>query len=107
MHKHAEILKALAEGKTIQYKNGYFSKWDDMPTGKYVGDVWNSLCLGKEDYSFSFRVKPVKKKGWINIYSDDGRCGYIYETQEQAREQAAITASSACIEIEYEEGQGL
>lgn len=106
MHKHAEILKALAEGKTIQYKNVHCDNvWRDMPYTT-VGDVWNSLCLGK-DTSFSFRVKPEKKKGWINIYPTNQCSEKVHATKEAATIADGAEWRIACIEIEYDEGQGL
>lgn len=50
-------------------------------------------------------VKP-KIKGWVNIY--EGRAvGPVYKTKKDANNALAISSRTACIQIEFEEGEGL
>lgn len=85
------IIQAFAEGKTIQLK--------------YPPDIWidQTSCSFVHD-SDRYRIKPEKKKGWVNIYPDIA--SGAYESKEKA-DRAASRSRIACIKIEYEEGQGL
>jgi hypothetical protein len=90
------LITALAEGKTIQIltPNG---RWLDMDAPSFA------------EAPTLYRIKPEKKKGWVNIYNGwTAACAYQFsDTKEQADERAASRNRTACIEIEYEEGQGL
>jgi hypothetical protein len=89
------IIQAFALGKVIEFRTANNSEWlvVKMPT-------WLDNC--------DYRIKPEKKKAWVNVYNwKMVPCSYdISSTKEQADNRAS-PSRIACIEIEYEEGQGL
>ncbi len=91
------VLQAFAEGKPVQFKGIHTQEWTDI--------LWPSFSTDLE-----WRIKPkpkVKVKGWINIYSDrSSLSGWIYKTKEEA-DGLRIHSCIACVEIEYEQGEGL
>jgi hypothetical protein len=95
------IFQAFAEGKTIQYQ---------APSGMWMDDPCFNPWAHNE---VIYRIKPEKKKGWIAISREKSRdkgiiCSLLYETREEAIQSMSIyNQAIACIEIEYEEGQGL
>lgn len=99
-HKHADCIIAWAEGKQIQIQN-LDGTWFDFR---------GTIPQWHEDVNY--RVKPEKKKGWINIYRlhesarTHGYGGQIYQDKHDAA-PGWPRGRVACIEIEYEEGQGL
>jgi hypothetical protein len=95
------LIQALAEGKTIQW---------------LVGKTWHDLdTVGWDQDPTKYRIKPEKKRGWLVIMN--GSLQPLFNNEQQARkyiqqhrEQNKNNKDSviaACIEIEYEEGQGL
>jgi hypothetical protein len=58
-----------------------------------------------DNIGYNLYVAPKKHKGWINIYGQTGT-GSIWPTKAQADKEMS-RHRTACIEIEYEEGQGL
>ncbi len=97
-HKHADVIIAYAEGKEIQHRriDALDGEWT-TPLGLH------NLNSGVYDW----RVKPEKKKFWLNIYSNGSKAAY--DSRESADERCGLSISPriACIEVEYEEGQGL
>ena len=94
-HKHADILRAIADGKEGQYKvKGMW--W----TSNYYNPITHP--------DLEWRVKPEKLKRWVNIY-DFGSGGCLYTSKNGADEGSALVPNKriACIEIEFEVGQGL
>ena len=95
------IIKAWGEGKEIQYFNSITKTWGN------IGVDNPSFTMPDDKY----RIAPEKKKGWINIYKNSTGCdatgGYIYQSKEAADMTPTSFDRVACIEIEYEEGQGL
>ena len=71
----------------------------------------NSLHIN--DILGSWFKIPVRKKGWINIYKHSSyeNASTVHPTKKAADEMAACNSLSlkrtACIEVEFEEGQGL
>lgn len=59
-HKHADILIAIAEGKTVQYKTLISGEWVD-----YSSEGFSPLFCADE---YEWRVKPEVKKIKIAIY---------------------------------------
>lgn len=54
-HKHCDVIKAWADGATVQYKNRASDTWAD----------WKSkLCPGF-DTDVDYRVKPPKREVWV------------------------------------------
>lgn len=104
-HKWADVLIAIAEGRPVQCWSNCNDDWLDCTVTENV----NPLTKPYHEW----RVKPEKKIGWINIYYPDSEdemfrpSAYIYPTQEEAIAKASRIDRIACIQIEYEEGQGL
>ncbi len=69
-HKHAEVIKAWADGVTIQWKDRASDTWID----------WKSIyCLGF-DVDTDYRVKPPKRELWTRPlhYPRSKDPGFIY-----------------------------
>lgn len=116
-HPHADILRAIADGKTIQWK---YDKSEDKDSY-----VWEDLqpthalaCLsqygGRNNYHF--RVKPETITGWIRIYSNAGAhfpVEFIHKFREDALKGFEEDMGNkkytpvACIQITYTPGEGL
>lgn len=102
-HRNADVIIAFAEGRKIQARYidpvaGPEGDWDDATD-----------LAGIESNQLEWRIKPEKVKGWVAI-SADGWVTGVAESREQALTDHAIihdTAPAACIEIEYEPGEGL
>lgn len=52
-HKHAEVLKAIAEGKPVQYFTGAGIYWHDYVPGSGNADPLNQ-------FNFKWRIKPTQ-----------------------------------------------
>lgn len=57
-HKNAEVIKAWADGKAIQWPTAY-NEWIDFDEDWHSGP-WN-------DYTQVWRIKPEPKKGWVRV----------------------------------------
>lgn len=110
-HKYAKVIKAWADGEPVQYKTNDEGDWKDFDY-PHMYPAWNN---------HEWRIKPEKKTGWIFIQTNHSPVRtnsnsvhypnqFIYETQEEAMlafQNNYMTDVVACIQIEYEEGQGL
>lgn len=110
-HPNAEILRAIAEGKEVQWKNTNASgKWHDL---YLVGRREEAaiICLLQGADHLQWRIKPEKKTGWINVYVSEhiatSRHAIIWDTKQEADKNADHNSRIACIQITYEEGEGL
>lgn len=57
-HKHAEVIKAWADGHAIQYRNGTtITSWTDMPT-----------CTPNWYEGVEYRVKPEPKPDVVKYF---------------------------------------
>lgn len=92
-HPHADVLIAIAEGREVQRRSADHLDWKDVA----VTNVCNPLYQG----DWQWRVKPQKHKRWVNIYYTN-----LFEKKEHA-DDGASSFRIACIEIEFEEGEGL
>lgn len=95
-HKHATILRAIADGTEIQYRRAEDGQWSPCD----LADV----ALWEDNPSFQFRVKPERISGWINVYCH--MCGDLYDTKEAA-DAGSMDGRIACIHVEFDEGDGL
>lgn len=90
-HKHAEVIKAWADGATIQFKriNG---DWQDISD-----PLWTPMC--------SYRVKPVEKTYWFNVYKNKltGRVtiGQAFHVEKDALKWADLSAENPPDKTEY------
>lgn len=57
-HKNAEVIKAWADGKAIQWQTSC-GDWIDFLDYAHSGP-WN-------DYTQVWRIKPEPKKGWVRV----------------------------------------
>ena len=56
-HKHAEVIKAWADGHTIQYRNGTTNPyWTDMP-----------ICSPNWHEDVEYRIKPEPKPDFVAV----------------------------------------
>lgn len=57
------------------------------------------------DSSFDLFFAPEKHEGWVNIYQvgKNKKCGFIYETEEAAKDQFESNEHIATIKIEWKE----
>lgn len=79
--------------------------------GSWYVDRWESSgaydSQARKQHASDLIRRPIKRKGWINIYRDPLVWNYVHETQALADNSKAPKDRIACIEIEFEEGQGL
>lgn len=55
-HKHAELIKAWADGAEIEFLNDYTGKWININNEKEPYVIWNELV--------QYRIKPEPKPDW-------------------------------------------
>lgn len=103
-HTHASILRAIADGKQVQWKHSDpVIGWVDFQPNVHR---WPGALPKME-----WRIKPEKQKRWVNIYS--GRTATLHFTREDADKTAATLkrvygyTRQACLAVEFEEGEGL
>lgn len=105
-HPNAEVIKAWADGLTVQsYNQGYSDSWMDWRTEE-------SPPFGNK--LLQWRIKPVQKTGWINIYPSivigdwkpDNDYYGVWPTKETA-DMHSRENRIAIIQITYTEGEGL
>jgi len=95
-HKWAEVIKAWAEGREIQCR--------------FIGGGWPWDTFVREgmpsfDHSeLEWRVKPVTRVLWMNIYDDDAIISHF--TKEEA-DLECDDGRIACVRVEFTEGEGL
>ncbi len=95
------IIQAYAEGKEIQCRISTKHEWVPARNPGWFD------C-------YEYRIKPEKKKGWINIYHKPVGVDHQYFSGIGGPYDSHLIAKTyrgrncvACIEIEYEEGEGL
>ena len=86
-HKHAELIKAWADGATIQMKSKVDGGWWDVP---FNNPDW--------DENYEYRIKPEEKKPvvrwlWAYKYPKNGEKDWcicsVFMTEEVATKHAA------------------
>lgn len=99
-HKHAECIKAWADGKEVQYRYTTIKPLEWITPQNETTLDWS--CKNVE-----WRIKPEKKEGWVNIYPSG--YGRMHPTKVQADQAVSNEPDGriACIKITYEEGEGL
>lgn len=91
--KYWKIVEAFRNGKKVQYKNSD-GAWVDTDHPSFID-------------AYEYRIKPERKTGWVNIYGDSAVAAGIYQRKIDADENADGKRRVACIQISYEEGEGL
>lgn len=61
-HLHAEVIKAWADGATIQWKDRASDTWAD----------WKSIFCPGFDVNTDYRVKPPKRELWVRPFKYTG-----------------------------------
>lgn len=69
-HKYAEILRAIADGKTVQFKSSHLD-WTDLNVKCNF-----SLFFGAQGLEYRVKPKPKVKK-WRWILSDTRNLNYL------------------------------
>jgi len=89
-HKHADVIIAWANGEEIQYE--LKGSWMDINDPDWYETI-------------NYRIKPkrVKKEGWVNVYETG--YGNLFPTKEQADNCGSRRWRTACIRVEWEEGE--
>jgi hypothetical protein len=73
-HKHAEVLRAIADGKEVQFSHMHTTTWHDMKAG---GIGYDPLT----NESWNWRVKPEPKPDFVNYFNCYDNCiGVFYQT---------------------------
>jgi hypothetical protein len=95
-HKWADVIKAWAEGKPIQYFSIADNSWRECAPGT---SWWGNLVI--------YRIKPEKKSIWLNIYTFNTNKNirnivYSYNTKTEADNNAASDRVD-CIEYVYKD----
>jgi hypothetical protein len=71
--------------------------------------LYSYLEIGRSDgFSNHFDIickKPEKITKWVNVYADNR--WVAYDTKQDAGRSAGMICPTACIQITYEEGEGL
>ena len=101
-HPHADVLIAIAEGREVQFRY--------RPDLAWIAYDFNYDATPLSAHEREWRVKPQKLKRWVNIYAN--LIAGSFETKAAADKAASIGQIAqmgriACIEIEFEEGEGL
>jgi hypothetical protein len=100
--ENAEVIKAWADGKIIQYIPLYSESdpadWVDFNVESE--GAWGPWSCAPE---YQWRIKPETKTIWVNVYPSTA-CGH--QTKQQADRRAANNRL-ACVQVTYTEGEGL
>lgn len=96
-HKHAELIKAWADGLDIDFRyRGYSGQWI-----KWI--KWDNQIVppfGSDDFEFRATPQPIAR--YINIYQSN----FGYDTRKDADiGNIGLMPRIACLRIEYTEGQ--
>jgi hypothetical protein len=102
-HKHAAILRAIADGKEIQWCSAA------ARPGTWIPCSDDTFFYYRSTAGYQFRVKPERISAWLNIYH---RKAWIYATKEAADDASRVDRQYgegriACIPVEFNEGDGL
>ena len=106
-HRWAEVIKAWADGKEIQWKY-YEGDWKTYNQSNGI-----SASPAFNDQVYEWRIKPQAKTGWINIYNDGTLSNRVHKTEERCCDMARCANGGfaanlvAIIQITYTEGEGL
>ena len=101
-HKHAEVLRAIADGKVVQWQSNYDNEWSDL-----MGRM-NPIS----DSHLNWRVKPEPKPDvvrYVNVYV--GRItaldlGQLYNSVEECnRFNCSDAAAIAKFTVNSETGK--
>jgi len=80
-HKHAELIKAWADGAEIEY----------LDVGS--ASVWRSVTSPRWDGQGSYRIKPAPKPDVVAKYFTNGytKYGYVRVAERRERENPTLT----------------
>ena len=81
--ENREVLKALADGKTIQVKSVNATLWSDV------------ICPVFDFKNYIYRVKPKPRVFWVNIYE----LGNTIFSSKELADRAASGDRIDCIKV--------
>jgi hypothetical protein len=70
-HKHAEVLRAIAEGREVEYSYDFGDNWND------AGD---ENPIAHDGYEWRVKPVPVIRHEWLQRDKNNNRC-WVYETE--------------------------
>ena len=73
--RHAEVIKAWADGAKIQYRNNDMKDWDDMPE---CSPLWYETV--------EYRIKPEPKPDFHDYYNASSKIGIVYYGKDIAND---------------------
>lgn len=82
-HKHAELIKAWADGAQIQVKDKQTGRWDDL------------CCTPSWRNDFEYRIKPEEKKPVVRwLWTEKRKSGWVlsayFATEEEVKSFASL-----------------
>lgn len=92
------VMQAFVDRKEMEGRNRI-----DSSGGWFPVNPKHSLFFGGDEWEY--RIKPEKQEMWLNIYPDGA--SYSHPSKKLANEVGNTDDRTACIHIEYTEGQGL
>lgn len=96
----AYIPECASGHRLIVYIHGRETTTDYFDSGKFLNGGENLLDLF---------MAPKKIKRWVNVFSEERYVAYTTAEQAAVYDTCAMDSAKriACIEVEFEEGQGL
>ena len=90
-HKHAEIIKAWADGAEIQVKSALSNEWVDV----LRNFTWSE--------NYEYRIKPEEKKPvvrwlWASKIQDQWSISVYFHTEKEAKQ---LLGRYRCTKLEY------
>lgn len=97
-HKNADVIKAFADGKEIQFRSGAEYSWINVDSAHLYATLLSPNGGGE------FRIKPDVVKGWYRVALTQGNCT---ETADEWLSEEKLEKSSDFIRwltdrVEYE-----
>lgn len=80
MHKWADVLRAIADGKEVQWKSFATGEWNDVAYGAKVNPII--------DTHLEWRIKPAPKQDFVRYLSIFNISGY-----DQAAKHTNVAAT--------------
>lgn len=97
-HPHAEVLRAIADGKSAQFMNETMQSigWVNLNNEDYIAT--QHLIAGSEHLKWRIKPEEVKVDGWVNVYAGNVFC--FHATKEEAADRATSKLID-CVPVEF------
>lgn len=106
-HRWAEVIKAWADGKTVQFRSTVIPEygWQDYCAGQGGFGPWYSA------ETYEWRIKPESQTAWVAL-SRDGftpamKCFYKADAIAEFKRQHPNHSIDAVVQVTWTEGEGL